>query len=197
MCFLQKKTITVWSKGARLSPARSHSVVCIVPFLSPFLVLCSLCCLSCSSPPSLFSVTPLLFSPSLFVIVDPSDPSLLKMCLFPLFCLQKMWACVRRGPASGPCLWFTERWGWSKRQRFEEATSGDVAACISLSLGHTGFTQPSSISLSLGGGGSSSIFNWETVSSYLFFEALSLVSKGIRVDRKSNKIDQMILQKHC
>lgn len=46
-------------KGCQALPARSPSVVYIIPFVSPCLVLCSLCCLSYSPSPPLFSVTPL------------------------------------------------------------------------------------------------------------------------------------------
>lgn len=81
-------------KGCQVLSARSCSVVYIIPCLSPPLFLCSLCCLSYSLSPSLFSITPPLFSPSLFLI-DLSDPSHLKMCLFPSFAFKDV-ACVRQ-----------------------------------------------------------------------------------------------------
>lgn len=106
-----------------------------------------LCCLHYTLPvsPSLFMFPVLSFkfclnnSPPLLSL-SLSDKSLRsftsKDAFVPLFCLQR---CGLRQTgawkrtAVAPCLWFTEWWGWSKRQRFGVATSGDVAGCIRLS----------------------------------------------------------------
>lgn len=133
-----------WSKDARLV-ARFHSVVYIVPFLSPHLVLCSLS---------------FIFTPSIHILKN--SPCVLS-CAVPNGSLRSFtskdvfvpFSCLQRcGPRQTKAwkyaavalhLWFTECWGWSKRQRSGEATSDEVPGCISFIKGQAGITYPSHV----------------------------------------------------
>lgn len=94
-----------------------------------------------------FYVLPFIFTLSIHLLYNsPSvlsrsvpDDSLrsfaVKMCLFPSFVFKDV-ACVRQRPGNmllSPCDCFSQRWGWSKRQRSAEATSHDATGCISVS----------------------------------------------------------------
>lgn len=84
----------------RLPVSTLLSTLCLLCLLLSFYVPC----LSYSPSPSIFSITPPLFSPILS-LMDPSDPSLLKMCLFPSFAFKDL-ACVRQRPGNmllSPC----------------------------------------------------------------------------------------------
>ncbi len=133
VCFLLK-TFTVWSKDARPSLPDPTLLSTLNPFCLPLLFY--------------VPVLSFIFTLSIPLLSSLSDGSLRsftsKDVFVPLFCLQR---CGLR-QTGGLCLWFTEQWGWSKRQRFGEATSGDVDRCISIILGQTEFTRPSNMAWS-------------------------------------------------
>lgn len=173
MCFLLK-TLTIWSKDARLSVPHPTLLSTLFPFCVPLSFYVP-CCLSYSTSSSLFSMTLPLFSHPLFQM-DLSDlPSLLKMFV-PFCCLQRcglrQTGARKNAPAVALRLWFTERWGWSKWQRSGEAThqvtSPDASSYQRLDGGQTSI-QHCSISKE-----ESTTFSWGFSWKYLFFEALSL-----------------------